>query len=227
MSMEWKSSSFESRIPWRDTRSSSACSKSSEVTYPSVSGTSVSRDFVELPSQLYEHWLTVPDVLNAYAVHHETGEAMPRELLDKVLSAQTFNAGFETVDYTASALVDMAYHAREDAPERPLDFEAEVLKEIRIPEAIAMRHRSPHFQHIFAGDGYSAGYYSYMWSEVMDADAFAAFEEAGDPFHPEIAGRLKTHIYSSGGTIDPEDAYKAFRGRLPTPDAMLKKRGLA
>ena len=198
----------------------------SDVTYPSVSGTSVSRDFVELPSQLYEHWLTVPEVLNTYALHVETGEPMPKELLDKVLAAQTFNAGFETVEYTASALVDMAYHARKNAPEKPLEFEAKVLEDIRIPDAIAMRHRSPHFQHIFAGDGYSAGYYSYMWSEVMDADAFDAFEETGDPFNAEIAEKLKTHIYSSGGTVDPEDAYKAFRGRLPTPDAMLKKRGL-
>ncbi|QKV19932.1 M3 family metallopeptidase [Oricola thermophila] len=198
----------------------------SEVTYPSVSGTSVSRDFVELPSQLYEHWLTVPEVLNTYALHAETGKPMPKELLDKVLAAQTFNAGFETVEYTASALVDMAYHARKDAPEKPLEFEAKVLSDIRIPDAIAMRHRSPHFQHIFSGDGYAAGYYSYMWSEVMDADAFAAFEEAGDPFNAEIAEKLKTHIYSSGGTIDPEDAYKAFRGRLPTPDAMFRKRGL-
>ncbi|GAB4355280.1 MAG: dipeptidyl carboxypeptidase II [Oricola sp.] len=199
----------------------------SDVTYPSVAGTAVSRDFVELPSQLYEHWLTVPEVLNRYAVHYETGAPMPKELLDKVLAAQTFNAGFETVEYTASALVDMAYHARGDAPEDPLAFEAQVLGEIRIPEAIAMRHRSPHFQHIFSGDGYAAGYYSYMWSEVMDADAFAAFEETGDPFNPEIAEKLKTHIYASGGTVDPEDAYKAFRGRLPTPDAMLRKRGLA
>lgn len=198
----------------------------SDVTYPSVSGTSVSRDFVELPSQLYEHWLTVPEVLNSYALHYETGETMPKALLDKVLAAQTFNAGFETVEYTASALVDMAYHASDNAPEKPLEFEAKVLSDIRIPEAIAMRHRSPHFQHIFAGDGYSAGYYSYMWSEVMDADAFSAFEETGDPFNAEIAQKLKTHIYSSGGTVDPEDAYKAFRGRLPTPDAMLKKRGL-
>lgn len=198
----------------------------SEVTYPSVSGTSVSRDFVELPSQLYEHWLTVPEVLNTYAVHFGTGEPMPKALLDKVLAAQTFNAGFATVEYTASALVDMAYHARGDAPEKPLEFEAKVLEDIKIPDAIAMRHRSPHFQHIFAGDGYAAGYYSYMWSEVMDADAFAAFEETGDPFNPAIAEKLKTHIYSSGGTVDPEDAYKAFRGRLPTPDAMLKGRGL-
>jgi peptidyl-dipeptidase Dcp len=199
----------------------------SDVTYPSVAGTSVSRDFVELPSQLYEHWLTVPEVLNTYALHVETGEPMPKALLDKVLAAQTFNIGFQTVEYTASALVDMAYHAKPDAPDKPLAFEAEVLKKIGIPDAIAMRHRSPHFQHIFAGDSYAAGYYSYMWSEVMDADAFQAFEETGDPFNPEIAEKLRKHIYSSGGTIDPEDAYTAFRGRLPTPDAMLAKRGLA
>ena len=168
----------------------------------------------------------MPEVLNTYAVHTETGEAMPEELLGKVLAAQTFNSGFKTVEYTASALVDMAYHARSDAPEEPMAFEAAVLEKIGIPDAIAMRHRSPHFQHIFAGDGYSAGYYSYMWSEVMDADAFSAFEETGDPFNPAIAEKLKTHIYSSGATVDPEDAYIAFRGRLPTPDAMLAKRGL-
>ena len=199
----------------------------SDVTYPSVSGTSVSRDFVELPSQLYEHWLTVPEVLNTYAVHAGTGEPMPQELIGKVLAAQTFNAGFETVEYTSSALVDMAYHARGTVPEEPLEYEAEVLDQIRIPDAIGMRHRSPHFQHIFSGEGYASGYYSYMWSEVMDADAFAAFEETGDPFDPEVAGKLRKHVFASGGTVDPEDAYTAFRGRLPTPDAMLKKRGLA
>ncbi|WP_421856131.1 M3 family metallopeptidase [Oricola sp.] len=198
----------------------------SDVTYPSVSGTSVSRDFVELPSQLYEHWLTVPEVLNTYAVHAETGEPMPQALIDKVLAAQTFNAGFDTVEYTASALVDMAYHASGQVPAEPLAHEAEVLADIRIPDAIGMRHRSPHFQHIFSGEGYASGYYSYMWSEVMDADAFAAFEETGDPFNPEIAAKLRTHVLASGGTVDPEDAYTAFRGRLPTPDAMLKGRGL-
>ncbi|TCD13883.1 M3 family metallopeptidase [Oricola cellulosilytica] len=199
----------------------------SDVTYPSVSGTSVSRDFVELPSQLYEHWLTVPEVLDEFAVHAETGKSMPKELLDKVLAAQTFNIGFQTVEYTSSALVDMAYHAGTDVPAEPAEFEAGILQRIGIPDAIAMRHRSPHFQHIFAGDGYAAGYYSYMWSEVMDADAFRAFEETGDPFNPDIARKLRRHIYASGGTIDPEDAYKAFRGRLPTPDAMLEERGLA
>lgn len=199
----------------------------SQVTYPSVSGTNVPRDFVELPSQLFEHWLTVPEVLDRFARHHRTGEPMPGALLDKVLAARTFNAGFDTVEYTACALVDMAYHQRAEAPGEPAAFEAERLAALAMPPAIAMRHRSPHFQHVFSGDHYAAGYYSYMWSEVLDADAFAAFEEVGDVFDPHLAEALGRHIYASGGTMEPEDAYKAFRGRLPTPDAMLEKRGLA
>ncbi|HWU62924.1 MAG TPA: M3 family metallopeptidase [Ensifer sp.] len=199
----------------------------SDVTYPTVSGTGVSRDFVELPSQLYEHWLTVPEILKTYAVHYETGAPMPQALLDKVLAARTFNAGFATVEFTSSALVDMAYHTAAEPPADPMALEAKVLKEIGMPDAMVMRHRSPHFQHVFSGDGYSAGYYSYMWSEVLDADAFSAFEETGDAFNPQMAEKLKLKIYSSGGSIDPEDAYKAFRGKLPSPDAMLRKKGLA
>jgi peptidyl-dipeptidase Dcp len=198
----------------------------SNVTYPSVAGTGVSRDFVELPSQLYEHWLTVPAILKQYAVHYQTGEPMPQALLDKVLAARSFNSGFNTVEFTSSALVDMAFHTR-GAVEDPMAVQGEVLAEIGMPKAIVMRHATPHFQHIFAGDGYSAGYYSYMWSEVLDADAFAAFEETGDAFDPDMAARLKANIYSVGGSVDPEDAYKAFRGKLPSPDAMLKKKGLA
>jgi len=197
----------------------------SNVTYPSVSGTGVSRDFVELPSQLYEHWLTVPAILKQYAVHFETGEPMPQALLDKVLAARTFNSGFNTVEFTSSALVDMAFHTR-DKVEDPMAVQSEVLSELGMPKSIVMRHASPHFQHIFSG-GYSAGYYSYMWSEVLDADAFAAFEETGDAFNREMAAKLKDNIYSVGGAIDPEDAYKAFRGKLPSPDAMLVKKGLA
>jgi len=197
----------------------------SNVTYPSVSGTGVSRDFVELPSQLYEHWLTVPAILKQYAVHFETGEPMPQALLDKVLAARTFNSGFNTVEFTSSALVDMAFHTR-DKVEDPMAVQTEVLSELGMPKSIVMRHASPHFQHIFSG-GYSAGYYSYMWSEVLDADAFAAFEETGDAFNREMAAKLKDNIYSVGGAIDPEDAYKAFRGKLPSPDAMLVKKGLA
>tara|TARA_R110002126_G_scaffold201238_2_gene348740 strand:+ start:30522 stop:32567 length:2046 start_codon:yes stop_codon:yes gene_type:complete len=198
----------------------------SKVRHPSVSGTSVSRDFVELPSQLFEHWLTVPDVLRQFALHHETGEAIPQDLLDKVLAARNFNAGFAAVEYTACALVDMACHTAEEVDD-PLAFENETLREIGMPDAIVMRHRTPHFLHVFSGDGYSAGYYSYMWSEVLDADAFSAFEETGDLFHEETADKLLRHIYSAGGSIDPEDTYRAFRGKMPDTAAMLKKKGLA
>ncbi|AHK42814.1 MULTISPECIES: M3 family metallopeptidase [Ensifer] len=198
----------------------------SNVTYPSVSGTGVSRDFVELPSQLYEHWLTVPDILKRYAVHYQTGEPMPEALLDKVLAARTFNSGFATVEFTSSALVDMAYHTAETQGE-PMALETATLEKIGMPKSIVMRHRSPHFLHVFSGDGYSAGYYSYMWSEVLDADAFAAFEETGNPFDPVMARKLRDNVYSVGGSIDPEDAYKGFRGKLPSPDAMLAKKGLA
>ncbi|CAK7258415.1 MULTISPECIES: M3 family metallopeptidase [unclassified Shinella] len=198
----------------------------SDVTYPSVSGTGVARDFVELPSQLYEHWLTVPEILTRYAVHYQTGEAMPKTLLDKVLAARTFNSGFATVEFTSSALVDMAFHTR-GAVEDPMAVQQQVLEAIGLPASIVMRHATPHFQHVFSGDGYSAGYYSYMWSEVLDADAFAAFTETGDAFDPAMAARLKTYIYAVGGSVDPEDAYKAFRGKLPSPEAMLEKKGLA
>lgn len=198
----------------------------SDVTYPSVSGTGVSRDFVELPSQLYEHWLTVPEILTRYAVHYQTGEAMPQALLDKVLAARTFNSGFATVEFTSSALVDMAFHTRGPV-EDPMAVQGEVLQKIGLPKSIVMRHATPHFQHVFSGDGYSAGYYSYMWSEVLDADAFSAFTETGDAFNPDMAARLKTYIYAVGGSVDPVDAYKAFRGKLPTPEAMLEKKGLA
>lgn len=199
----------------------------SEAAWPSIAGTSVARDFVELPSQLFEHWLTVPQVLQKHARHIETGDPMPEALVEKMRAARNFNAGFATVEFAASALVDMAYHARHDAPEDPMKFEAEVLEELGKPAAIPMRHRTPHFLHIFAGDGYSAGYYSYMWSEVLDADAFQAFQEAGDPFATETAENLRRHIYSAGGSADPEDLYKAFRGRLPSPEAMMVKKGLA
>jgi peptidyl-dipeptidase Dcp len=198
----------------------------SNVVYPSVSGTGVARDFVELPSQLYEHWLTVPEILEKYAVHYETGQPMPKALLDKVLAARTFNAGFATVEFTSSALVDMAFHKR-DAVDDPMAVQKEVLDELKMPASIVMRHATPHFQHVFSGDGYSAGYYSYMWSEVLDADAFSAFEESGNVFDPVMARKLKNNIYSVGGSVDPEETYKAFRGKLPDPQAMLKKKGLA
>jgi peptidyl-dipeptidase Dcp len=198
----------------------------SNVTYPSVSGTGVARDFVELPSQLYEHWLTVPEILEKYAVHFETGKPMPKALLEKVLAARTFNAGFATVEFTSSALVDMAFHTRGPVSD-PMTVQRDVLADIEMPRSIVMRHATSHFQHVFSGDGYSAGYYSYMWSEVLDADAFAAFEEVGDAFDPVMARKLGNNIYSVGGSVDPEDAYKAFRGKLPDPQAMLRKKGLA
>lgn len=202
----------------------------SDVTYPSISGTSVSRDFVELPSQLYEHWLTVPEVLQRFAVHHQTGEAIPEALLDKMRAAEKFNKGFANVEFTSSALVDMAFHAL--SPEQasdidPLAFQRNVLETLNMPAAIVMRHATLHFSHVFAGDGYSAGYYSYMWSGVLDADAFQAFKEAGDAFDTKTAEKLHRYIYSSGGSMDPEKAYTAFRGKLPTPEALLEKEGLA
>ena len=198
----------------------------SDVTYESVSGTSVARDFVELPSQLYEHWLEVPEVLAEFAVHAKTGEAMPKEMLDKVLGAATFDMGFQTVEYVASALVDLAFH---DGPAvaDPMAKQAEVLETLGMPTAIRMRHATPQFAHVFAGDGYSSGYYSYMWSEVMDADAFEAFEEAGGAFDAERAAALEEHILSSGGSQDAAELYIAFRGRLPGVEALLKGRGLA
>ncbi|UXX85062.1 M3 family metallopeptidase [Roseovarius pelagicus] len=198
----------------------------SDVRYESVSGTSVARDFVELPSQLYEHWLEVPEVLAEFATHADTGAAMPQALLDKVLKAATFDMGFQTVEYLGSALVDLAFH--EGAPPAdPMARQADVLAHIGMPPAITMRHATPQFAHVFAGDGYSAGYYSYMWSEVMDADAFAAFEEAGGPFDAERATALERHILSRGGSADAEALYLAFRGQMPGPAALLKGRGLA
>ena len=199
----------------------------SNVTWPSVSGTSVYRDFVELPSQLYEHWLSVPEILAKYAIHAETGEAMPAVLMNKLKAARTFDAAFGAVEFTASALMDMAYHSRPEVPSDPMAFEAEELARMQMPDSIAMRHRSPHFQHVFSGDGYSAGYYSYLWSEVLDADAFAAFEETGDPFNAELAQKLKDNIYAAGGTKDPTELYTAFRGKMQNADAMMRKRGLA
>ena len=199
----------------------------SDVTWPSLSGTAVARDFVELPSQLYEHWLMVPDILEAHARHVETGDPLPKALVDKVIAAQRIDAGFDTVEYTASAIVDLDLHERTVIEPKPLETERETLERIGMPDAIVMRHRSPHFAHIFSGEGYSAGYYSYMWSEVLDADAFEAFREAGDPFEPAIAAKLHDHIYSAGDSEDPAVLYERFRGRAPNPDALMRKRGFA
>jgi peptidyl-dipeptidase Dcp len=199
----------------------------SDVTYPMVSGTNVQRDFVELPSQLYEHWLERPEVLRRFAVHYRSGEPIPEALLDRLLAARTFNQGCATVEYVSSAIVDLDYHSLETADDLDVpEFERAALARIGMPEEIVMRHRSPHFQHVFSGDGYSSAYYSYMWAEVLDADAFRAFEEAGDIFDAATAKRLRDNIYAAGGAREPEAAYIAFRGRLPTPDALLERRGL-
>lgn len=197
----------------------------SNATYPSVAGTGVSRDFVELPSQLYEHWLTVPQVLKTYAVHCKTGRPIPDELMAKMKAAQTFNQGFAKSEFLASAFVDMDLHTRSaDAGPPDIDAaEAQCLERIGMPSEIAMRHRPAHFQHITGG--YAAGYYSYLWSEVLDADAFRAFTEAGSAFDPATAARLKSAIYSAGGTDEPENAYTAFRGRLPDVTALLEQNG--
>ena len=197
----------------------------SDVTYESVSGTSVARDFVELPSQLFEHWLEVPEVLREFARHVESGAAMPEAMLDKVLGAANFDQGFRTVEFVASAMVDLEFHDGV-APGDVMARQDEVLDGLGMPRAITMRHASPHFAHVFAGDGYSSGYYSYMWSEVMDADAFAAFEEAGGAFDPEVAQALEDNILSKGGSVDAGVLYERFRGRLPGVEALLKGRGL-
>ena len=197
----------------------------SDVTHGFISGTSVARDFVELPSQLYEHWLEVPQVLEQHARHWQTGEAMPADMLKRLLDAGTYDQGFATVEFVASAMVDLAFHEGA-APADPMAMQAEVLDSLGMPNAIRMRHATPHFAHVFSGDGYSSGYYSYMWSEVMDADAFAAFEETGDPFDPATAARLEKHILSAGGSEEAEVLYTRFRGKMPGVEALLKGRGL-
>jgi peptidyl-dipeptidase Dcp len=200
----------------------------SDVTFPMISCTSVATDFVELPSQLYEHWLEKPEVLRRFARHCVTGVPIPEDLLARLVAARKFNQGFATVEYVGSALVDLEFHLL-TAPGNidPAAFEADILRRIGMPEEIGMRHRSPHFQHVFAGGGYASGYYSYMWSEVLDADAFEAFEETGNVFDPATAARLAATVLSAGGSRDPADAYRAFRGRLPSADALMRKRGLA
>ena len=199
----------------------------SNVTYECVSGTNVLRDFVELPSQLFEHWLEQPEVLKRHARHFRTGEPIPDSLVDKLHAARRFNQGFETVRYTASALVDMAAHALTDAQAPDVsEFERAELQRIGLPPGIGVNHRLVHFQHLFSGSGYAAGYYVYLWAEVLDADGFGAFVEAGNVFDPKVAARLREFIYASGNSLEPAMAYRSFRGRSPTVQPMLEKRGL-
>ncbi|WP_295045492.1 M3 family metallopeptidase [uncultured Paracoccus sp.] len=198
----------------------------SDVTWPSISGTSVAQDFVELPSQLYEHWLEQPAVLDAHARHYQTGQPLPADLRDRLLAAGKADAGFSTTEYLESALVDLAFH-RGQPPADPMAGQARLLADLGAPQAIPMRHATPHFSHVFSGDSYASGYYSYMWSEVMDADAFAAFTETGDIFDPETARRLERTILSRGGSAPADQLWIAFRERMPGVDALLRGRGLA
>jgi peptidyl-dipeptidase Dcp len=199
----------------------------SDVNYPSVSGTNVARDYVEFPSQLLEHWLPTRKILDRYAVHHQTGEPIPADLLAKVERAKNFNQGFATVEYLAGALVDMKLHLAATPGQRidPDKFERETLAALGTPREIVMRHRTPQFGHIFAGDGYSAGYYSYLWSDTLTADAWEAFTGAEGPWDRDMAKRLRDHVFSVGNTVDPADGYRAFRGRDPDIGALMRKRG--
>jgi peptidyl-dipeptidase Dcp len=199
----------------------------SDVTLPSLAGTRVARDYVELPSQLLEHWLSTPEVLGRFAVHCRTGEPIPAELVDRIRRAETFNAGFRTVEFLASAIVDMRLHLAGAEPIDPAAFERTTLEAIGMPAEIVMRHRIPHFSHIFADDGYSAGYYSYLWADTLTADAWEAFTEAGGPWDEAVAERLRRHVLSAGNSIPPEEGYRGFRGRDATIDALMRKRGFA
>ena len=198
---------------------------SSNVTYPSVAGTAVPRDYVEFPSQLLEHWLSTPEVLQRFALHYQTGKPIPQELVDKINRSATFNQGFATVEYLSAALVDMKLHLAGDQKIDADAFERETLAQLGMPKEIVMRHRTPQFLHVFSSDGYSAGYYSYLWSDVLTADAFGAFVEGKGPYDKAVAERLRKNVFSVGNTVDPADAYRAFRGRDPKIDALMKKRG--
>ncbi|WP_294237605.1 M3 family metallopeptidase [uncultured Sphingomonas sp.] len=193
------------------------------VTYPGLAGTP--RDFVEYPSQVNEHWLLTRDVLDKYARHYKTGQPMPQALLDKIKASETFNQGFATTEYLSSAIVDMKLHTVPDGVVDPAAFEATTLREIGMPRELVMRHRLPQFNHLFSSDSYSAGYYSYLWSETMDADTFAAFEDAGSPWDKATADRFARILLSTGNETDRAEAYRAFRGRDPDVNALLKQRG--
>lgn len=197
----------------------------SNVTYPSLSGTAVARDYVEFPSQLMEHWLSTPQVLQKFALHYQTGKPIPQELVDKINRTRTFNQGFATVEYLAAAILDMKLHLLGDKQIDARQFEKEALAEIGMPKEIVLRHRLPHFLHVFSSDSYSAGYYSYLWSDVLTADSFGAFTENGGPYDKKVADRLRKTIFSVGNTIDPAEAYRNFRGRDPKVEALMKKRG--
>ena len=199
----------------------------STVNYPSLAGTNVARDFVEFPSQLLEHWLSTPEVLEQFALHHETGRPIPKELVARLKRAATFNEGFRTVEFLASALVDMKLHLADDRPINPARFERETLAELGMPREIVMRHRTPQFLHLFGSDGYSAAYYSYLWADTLTADAWELFTEAGGPWEKTVAKRLRDHVFTVGNSIDSTDSYRAFRGRDAGIEALMRKRGFA
>jgi len=198
-------------------------SLANDTTYPSLARTP--RDFVEFPSQVHENWVLTRDVLDRFARHYKTGEKMPQALIDKMKRAETFNQGFATVEYMASAFIDMKLHMDPSGEVDPAVFERKTLQEIGMPKEIVLRHRLPHFLHLFDSDAYSAGYYSYLWSDVMAADAWQAFEETGDPWNPELAGNFMRVILATGDAIDRAEAYRQFRGRDPQVEALLKNRG--
>ncbi len=200
---------------------------SSNVTYPTVSGTNVVRDYVEFPSQLLEHWVSTPEVLQRFALHYKTGAPIPQRLVDRIESASKFNKGFDTIEYLSSALVDMKLHLAGNQTIDPDKFERETLAQLGMPKELVMRHRTPQFLHIFSSDSYSAGYYSYLWSDVLTSDAAEAFTDAGGMYDKEVAHRLSQNIFSVGNTIDPAEAYRAFRGRDPEIGALMRKRGFA
>jgi len=197
----------------------------SDVTYKSLSGTNVCRDFVEFPSQLLERWVSTTEVLERFAIHYETGKPIPQELINKIDMSSKFNQGFELVEYLSCALVDMLYHTTDEDIEDPERFEEEALLKIGMPSEITMRHKSIHFKHIFGCTSYSAGYYSYIWSEILSADAFGAFTEKNDIFNPYIAKSLFSNILSVGDSRDPKESYRAFRGRDPEVDYLMKDKG--
>lgn len=198
---------------------------SSNVNYPSLSGTAVSRDYVEFPSQLLEHWLSTPEVLQKYAVHYQTGKPIPQDLVNKIERAATFNQGFATTEYLASALIDLKLHLAGSQKIDVAKFEKETLDKLGMPRELVMRHRTPQFAHAFGSDGYSAGYYSYLWSDVITADAYGAFTEGKGPYDKAVGERLVKYIFSVGNTMDPAEAYRKFRGRDPRVEALMKKRG--
>jgi peptidyl-dipeptidase Dcp len=198
---------------------------SSNVTYPTLAGTAVSRDYVEFPSQILEHWLSTPEVLQRFALHYQTGKPIPPALVEKLKRADTFNQGFATTEYLSSALVDMRLHLAGAQKIDPDAFEKKTLAELGMPSELVMRHRTPQFGHVFSSDGYSAGYYSYLWSDVLTADAFEAFVEGGGAYDKKVAERLRKFIFSVGNTVDPAEGYRSFRGRDPRIEALMRKRG--